>query len=180
MRSCVSKRKNHSNFWINMSTKNSREIILILPNIRSSENVGSLFRTSDAFGVSHIYVVGYTPSPLDRFGRENTKLAKSALGAEKIIQWTQRESASELISELHEKGFLICAVEQDTRSKNIFESKDLPQKIALVVGNEVEGISSDILDTCDEIFEIPMLGKKESLNVSVAGGIALALLSQSR
>lgn len=153
-----------------------KNIILVLPNIRSSENVGALFRTADAFGVSHVYCVGYTPTPLDRFGRPNTKLCKAALGAEKSISWSQEKSCEDLFLKLKSDKFELVALEQDSRSENLFEIKNISEDIALILGNEVYGIEKETLDHVDRVLEIPMLGEKESLNVSVAGGVALAHL----
>jgi tRNA G18 (ribose-2'-O)-methylase SpoU len=153
------------------------EIVLILPDIRSSENVGSIFRTADAAGVSRIYLCGYTPAPLDRFKRKNTKLVKAALGAEEFVSWEEKKDALALISELKEKGFEIIALEQSPDA--ISYTEYIPKKnIALIVGNEVEGISPAILERADITLAIPMRGKKESLNVSVAAGIALFALNR--
>jgi tRNA G18 (ribose-2'-O)-methylase SpoU len=147
-------------------------ICLILDNIRSSHNVGSIFRTADAAGVSKIYLVGYTPAPTDRFGRVNKEIAKTALGAEQVIAWEKAEDIGELISQLKTSGYKVIALEQAENSINYREIK-LSQATALIVGNEVEGISKDILDQCNIVAEIPMRGSKESLNVSVATGILL-------
>jgi tRNA G18 (ribose-2'-O)-methylase SpoU len=147
-------------------------ICLILDNIRSGHNVGSIFRTADAAGVSKIYLVGYTPAPIDRFGRVNKEIAKTALGAEQVIAWEKAEDIGELISQLKTSGYKVIALEQAENSINYREIK-LSQATALIVGNEVEGISKDILDQCNIVAEIPMRGSKESLNVSVATGILL-------
>ena len=154
-----------------------QEITLILHNIRSSENVGSLFRTADAAGVSRVVLSGYTPGPLDRFGRANAKLAKAALGAEKCVAYEQVEDLHACIKKLKEAGVAVLALEQDPRS--VPYDTDTPKTpVALIVGNEVEGVAKDVLDLADAILEIPMRGKKESLNVAVAGGIALYQLSR--
>ncbi len=154
------------------------ETIVVLNNIRSMENVGSIFRTSDAAGVSKIYLVGITPAPTDRFGRENTKLLKSSLGSEEFVKWEKVDNFKELNEKLKKEGFKIIAIEQSPKSidyKNLKTSKLLASnsKLALVFGNEVDGISEEDLELCDAIFEIGMLGKKESLNVSVTAGIIL-------
>jgi len=152
-------------------TKN-RENILILHNIRSVENVGAMFRTADAVGIDKIYLAGYTPTPLDRFGRKRRDMAKSALGAEEFVTWEQRKNLLSLISNLKKSGFKIIAIEQ---AKNSVDYKQLSVKgnAAFIVGAEVAGIPKSILRKCDVIAEIPMKGKKESLNVSVAMGVAL-------
>jgi tRNA G18 (ribose-2'-O)-methylase SpoU len=148
------------------------ENILILHNIRSVENVGAMFRTADAAGISKIYLTGYTPAPLDRFGRKRRDLAKSALGAEEFVSWEQKKSVSSLITKLKSEGFFIVGVEQDGKSAD-YKKVKLKNKSAFIVGTEVTGIPKNILKKCDIIAEIPMHGKKESLNVSVALGVAL-------
>lgn len=149
-----------------------KEICLILYNIRSTHNVGSIFRTADASAISHIYLVGYTPSPVDQFKRERKDISKVALGAEKTVKWTHSENIESVITELKNKGFLIVALEQDKKSIDYKKAK-ISERTAIIVGEEVKGIPKNILDSCDLIIEIPMKGKKESLNVSVATGVAL-------
>ena len=152
-----------------------KEKILILDNIRSTHNVGSIFRTADASGISKIYLLGYTPSPVDRFGRKRKDVAKSALGAEETIEWEsiKSEEIKDFIKKIkEEEGFQIISLEQ---SDNSTDYKDIKteEKVAVVLGNEVDGVSVDILDLSDVIAEIPMEGEKESLNVSVATGVLL-------
>ncbi len=151
-----------------------RKIVLILPNIRSLYNVGSFFRTADAFGVEKIYLTGYTGTPKSLSGH---KIAKTSLGAEKWIPWEYRRTAVPLIKELKKDGWQIVALEQAKDSISLTKlftaSRTSLKQVALVVGNEVKGLSQSILKNSDIIIEIPMSGKKESLNVSVAGGIAL-------
>jgi 23S rRNA (guanosine2251-2'-O)-methyltransferase len=150
---------------------------LIVENIRSSENVGSFFRTSDALGIEKIYLVGYTPKPLDKFNRPDSKIAKTALGAEKVVPYESYKTITPLINKLKKQGYLIVALEQAPNGIDYrkFKSK---KPIALIVGNEVSGVPKTTLNKCDSIIEIPMLGIKESLNVSVATGIALAELTK--
>lgn len=157
-------------------TKNINRVV-ILNNIRSNENVGSIFRTCDATGVSKIMLCGYTPAPTDRFGRENKGLTKASLGAEKFVEWEKVESLEKAIEKLKNySAFKIIGIEQ---SKNSINYKKIRQQIAsskhlaLVFGNEVDGLSKQDLKLCDVIAEIPMHGKKESLNVSVCAGIVL-------
>lgn len=152
--------------------KKNTENILILNDIRSVENVGAIFRTADAAGVSKIYLCGYTPTPLDRFGRKRKDIAKSALGAEEFVAWEQKKSVLPLIAKLKKEGFQIIAIEQDEKSVD-YKKVKTKNKNAFIVGAEVTGIPKNILNKCDTIAEIPMKGKKESLNVSVATGIAL-------
>jgi 23S rRNA (guanosine2251-2'-O)-methyltransferase len=146
--------------------------LLILHNIRSVLNVGAIFRTADAAGVTRIYLTGYTPIPLDRFGRVRTDLHKSALGAETVVDWEQREDIVKLVDELRGSNYEILALEQSQKSVD-YKSHESERNFALIVGNEVEGVSEEVLNMCDKVIEIPMRGKKESLNVSVAAGIAL-------
>lgn len=151
-----------------MKTQN----IVILNDIRSVENVGAMFRTSDALGIDKIYITGYTPAPVDRFGRKRLDLAKSALGAEEFISWEQKKNITSLLAKLKKEGFTIIGIEQDKNSVDYRKVKPTSKNVFLV-GNEVTGIPKNILKKCDIIAEIPMHGKKESLNVSVSFGIAL-------
>jgi 23S rRNA (guanosine2251-2'-O)-methyltransferase len=151
-------------------------MILILDNIRSAHNVGSIFRTGDAVGVSEVLLCGVTPDPVDRFGRDRSDISKIALGAEKNIPWRHFSETKEAILFAKEKGLEVVALEQDEHSvlyKNVgvdFSST------ALVLGEETKGLSKEILSLVDQIMEIPMSGDKESLNVSVAAGVALFFL----
>jgi len=150
------------------------ENILILNDIRSVENVGAMFRTADAAGINKIYLTGYTPAPIDRFGRKRGDLAKSALGAEEFVLWEQKKNILSLLLELKKEGFLIVGIEQAKNSIDYRKLKASSHKLKVfIVGTEVTGIPKNILEKCDVIVEIPMRGKKESLNVSVALGIAL-------
>ncbi len=155
-----------------MKKEYQKENILILHDIRSVENVGAMFRTSDAAGINKIYLTGYTPTPLDRFGRKRKDVAKSALGAEEFVPWEYKKNIKSLISNLKKLGFQIIAIEQDEKSVD-YKKVKLKNKNAFLVGTEVTGIPKDVLEKCDVIAEIPMRGKKESLNVSVALGVAL-------
>ena len=152
--------------------KKSKEAILILPNIRSAINIGAIFRTADAVGISKVYLTGYSPRPTDKFGRVQKDIAKSALGAETWIPWEYQSTTLPLIRKLKKRGFKVVAIEQDKKAIN-YKKVKLNGKIAIVLGPEVEGLDQKILKECDQIAYIPMLGKKESLNVSVACGIAL-------
>ena len=151
------------------------QIHLLLHNIRSTHNVGAILRTADATGVSKVYFSGYTPAPIDRFGRARMDISKASLGAEKTVAWESVESDVELIKRLKKEKFKIVAVEQDKRSIN-YKKITKNKNILLILGNEVDGVDKLILDLCDEIVEIPMLGIKESLNVSVTAGIILYAL----
>ena len=148
------------------------ESVLILQNIRSAHNVGAIFRTADAVGISKIYLVGYTPSPIDRFGRLRQDIAKAALGAEKMIPWESVKTIAPLISRLKKQGFRIIAIEQSPKSID-YKKVRVSARTAFILGAEVEGLPDSVLKKCDAIAEIPMQGGKESLNVSVAAGVAL-------
>lgn len=149
-----------------------RECILILDNIRSVENVGSILRTSDGLGVSKVILIGTTPTPLDRFGRKRSDMAKVALGAEESVKWEYYTEATGIIRNLKEEGFQIIALEQGRDAEDLKDFKP-SNKFVLVVGNEVDGVSSEALALADASVEIGMQGTKESFNVSVATGIAL-------
>ena len=143
------------------------ENFLILHNIRSVFNVGSIFRTADAFGVKKIYLTGYTPDPAQ----------KTALGAENYVSREKLKNIHNLIRRLKSQGFFVVSVEQAKKSTDIKKfSKRKIKKLTLIFGNEVHGLSRSVLGKSDAIVEIPMRGKKESLNVSVAAGVALYAL----
>ncbi len=148
--------------------------VLILDNIRSVENTGSIFRTAEGLGITKIYLIGTTPAPLDRFGRKRTDFAKVSLGSEEMVEWEYQENIESVVKELKDQSLKIFALEQDERAIKLqdFLTTKL-ESFALVVGNEVEGVSKEVLDMCDQILEIEMKGEKESLNVSVATGVAL-------
>src|SRR6185369_16917342 len=148
------------------------EIAVLLHNIRSTHNVGSIFRTSDALGVTKIYFSGYTPLPVDNFDRPRKDVAKVALGAEKTISWEQVNDQKKIIEKLKKTGFQIVGIEQSKNSTDYKKAK-IRKPVLFIIGNEVDGIEPGILKMCDIVAEIPMEGKKESLNVSVAFGVAL-------
>jgi 23S rRNA (guanosine2251-2'-O)-methyltransferase len=152
--------------------KSKTNSILILPNIRSAINVGAILRTCDAVGVGKVYLTGYTPRPTDKFGRIQKDIAKSALGAELTVNWEYKKSLPTIISKLRREGYQIIALEQDKKSVDYRKVK-VGKKVAIILGEEVNGLDKKILKKCDVIAEIPMHGKKESLNVSVACGVAL-------
>lgn len=144
-----------------------KSIYLVLHNIRSSYNVGSIFRTADAAGVEKIFLCGYTPTP-----DKEIKISKTALGAEKTVQWEKYKQTWRLFEKFQKDKIKIVALEQDEKSKNIYNYR--PKfPLVIIVGHERKGLSKKILEYVDDIIEIPMSGEKESLNVSVAVGIAL-------
>ena len=149
-----------------------QENVVIFHNIRSVENVGAMFRTADAAGIAKIYLTGYTPAPLDRFGRKRKDMAKSALGAEEYVKWESKKSLPALLRSLRQEKYFIIAVEQAPNSVDYRKIK-LKNKNVFIMGAEVTGIPKNILNKCDVIAEIPMRGKKESLNVSVAFGVVI-------
>ncbi len=147
-------------------------IYIILHNIRSTHNVGSIFRTAEACGVSKIFLSGYTPTPVDNFGREVKAISKTALGAEENIPWEYFPQPNQIIKQLKKGGFQIVGVEQSKKSVD-YKKVKINSPTVFIFGNEVRGISKQLLSQCDIVAEIPMLGEKESLNVSVAVGVAL-------
>lgn len=152
--------------------KNKREVVLILHDIRSKINVGSIFRTADAVGVTKIYLTGYTPAPIDRFGRPVKEVAKSALGAELTIHWEKKKDAKSVIKNLKAENFSIVAVEQSKKSVD-YKKVKVKFPVAFIFGNEVLGVTDSLLKLSDTTAEIPMKGDKESLNVAVSVGVAL-------
>lgn len=151
------------------------EVVCILHNIRSTHNVGAMFRTADGAGVKKIYLTGYTPDPVNRFGFPQKDIAKSALGAERSVFWEHPRSVHTLIARLKREGYTIVSLEQDVRSVHYRKTK-ARKKCALIVGNEVTGVDTSILKKSDVIAEIPLKGTKESLNVATAFGIGLFAL----
>lgn len=151
-------------------------MVVVLDNIRSMHNVGSIFRTADAAGIEKIYLCGFTPTPLDEFKKIRPQVAKVALGAEKNIPWEKCAQTFRMLDTLKKEGYQIIAVEQHPRSvpyHKVKFTKPEAQKTALVFGHERNGLSDAVLKRADKIIEIPMQGKKESLNVSVAFGIVV-------
>lgn len=149
-----------------------RQKYLVLYNIRSSYNVGAIFRTADAVGVDKIFLVGVTPCPLDKFKRVNAKISKSALGAEVSVAWEYRKTISPLLKKFKKDEVEVIALEQSPNSIDYKKIK-LIGSWALILGEETKGLEENVLKQCDVVAEIPMAGSKESLNVSVAAGVAL-------
>lgn len=144
---------------------------LILPNIRSCHNVGAMFRTADAFDIQKLYLVGWTATP------PKPQIDKVALGAETWMPWEHKEDLRMVIEELRGKGVRIIALEKTDHSQPI-DDLIISEPIALIVGNEVSGVPEEIQAICNDVVHIPMYGKKESLNVSVAAGVAMHVLTQ--
>jgi 23S rRNA (guanosine2251-2'-O)-methyltransferase len=158
------------------------EIIVIAHNIRSTHNVGAIFRTAEGFGISKIILSGYTPYPLTKPDSRlphialklTQQISKTALGAETLVPFEYIEQPA--LDDLKNKGYTLVALEQAPRSVEMSHYHP-SKKVALLLGEEVEGIPDDLLAMCDDVIEIPMVGKKESFNVSVATGIALYALT---
>ncbi|RJQ33425.1 TrmH family RNA methyltransferase [Candidatus Parcubacteria bacterium] len=162
------------------------QIAALFHNVRSTHNVGALFRTADGAGASKIFLSGYTPTPIDRFGRERKDVSKTALGAEKTVPWEYAEEPRVIIERLKQEGWEIVGVEQDARSVD-YRAFEMQKPTLFIFGNEVRGISPALRAQCDRLIEIPMRGAlvrqahhprnsklgKESLNVSVTAGIIL-------
>ncbi len=154
--------------------------VLILDNIRSAHNVGSIFRTADGAGVEQIFLVGTTPDPIDRFGRVQPEIAKTSLGATTSVVWEHSgghsdratEAVLDLLTRLQARGYTVVAVEQTATSIPLYEHTPTAQ-VAYILGAEVEGVQPALVAAADEVVEIPMVGQKESLNVSVTAGIVL-------
>ena len=143
-------------------------VTVVLDNVRSQQNVGAFFRTGDAFGVERSALCGITAVPPAR------DIHKTALGAEQTVPWSYFATTEECIARLHEEGYEVLAVEQVEGAVMLGEWRPEPgRRYALVFGNEVEGVSQEAVDRCDGAVEIPQVGTKHSLNVSVSGGVVL-------
>lgn len=143
-------------------------IVIVLDNIRSAMNVGSFFRSADSFALEHIYLTGITAKP------PHPEINKTAIGATKSVDWTHEQDVSEVINTLKNKGYKIIGIEQTDKSISLESyAYDVNEKIALVFGNEVDGINNTILAELDLAIEIPQYGTKHSLNVAVCGGIVM-------
>lgn len=143
-------------------------LIIIADNVRSMHNIGSIFRTSDAFLVEKIYLCGITPTPPHR------EIQKTALGATESVDWQYAENTLDVINQLKKEGWTILALEQTTNSVMLDELKvEKGEKIAIVLGNEVDGVNQEVINLCHKAVEIPQFGTKHSFNVSVSCGIML-------
>ena len=151
----------------NFKTSKKTPIVVVLDNVRSALNVGSVFRTSDAFCIEKIYLCGITATP------PNKEIRKSALGATESVEWEKVEDTESVIKKLKSQGHHICAIEQTENSTmlNDFISPEKP--IAVVFGNEVHGVQQSIVDLCNQCIEIPQIGTKHSLNISVSVGVVI-------
>lgn len=148
--------------------KNKIPLIVVLDNVRSLNNVGSVFRTSDAFLVKAVYLCGITATP------PHPEIHKTALGAEDSVEWRYFEDTNDAVDKLHEEGYIVYAIEQVENSiilSDLQLNKD--SKYAVVLGNEVKGVQQNVVDRCDQSIEIPQFGTKHSLNVSVTAGLVI-------
>ncbi len=160
-----------------------RNIIVLAHNIRSTHNVGSLLRTCDGINVKKLYFTGYTPYPATKndarlphiSAKLTTQIQKTALGAQNLQNWQYKKDTVSIITELKRLGYKICALEQTDNATSLTKFV-APQKVALIIGNEVDGLEDEILNLTDTQLEIPMLGKKESYNVVQATAMALFYL----
>ncbi|MCF6268894.1 MAG: RNA methyltransferase [Melioribacteraceae bacterium] len=167
------KKLTHSEISLNRSTIETIDtveklpIYVILNSIRSSYNVGSIFRTSDGAMIKKLYLCGYTPHPPQK------EILKTALGSTESVDWEFIEDAKDVINKLKEEGIKICALEQTSSSRLHYslEANEFP--LAIIVGNEITGVSQELIDLCDFSIEIPQYGIKQSLNVAVAYGISI-------
>jgi len=156
------------------------EIVLVVHNVRSCHNVGSMLRTADGLGVDHVYLSGYTPYPRSAndtrlphlINKINNQIAKTSLGAEKSVRWEHYDTPYPALEKLRRQGYIIAALEQKPDSMALSDFQ-LPDKVALIVGSEVGGLDKEILKVVDTCLEIPMSGEKESFNVSIAAAVAL-------
>ncbi|PDP70148.1 RNA methyltransferase [Tannerella forsythia] len=143
-------------------------VVVVLDEVRSLNNVGSVFRTADAFRMEAVYLCGITATP------PSAEIHKTALGAEETVEWRYYKDTADAVAELKRQGYMLCALEQAEGSISLQDlSLDINQKYAIVVGHEVKGVRQAVVDTCDMCIEIPQCGTKHSLNVSVATGMVL-------
>ena len=143
-------------------------VIVVLDNVRSLHNVGAIFRTADAFLIEGIYLCGITGTP------PNRELYKTALGSTESVDWKYFETTATAVAFLKENGYMVIAVEQTSTSIKLQDFQfAIQQKVALILGNEINGVEENILNSCDYCIEIPQFGSKHSFNVSVATGIVL-------
>ena len=146
----------------------SKQLAVLLDNIRSAWNVGSILRSADGFAFTHAYLCGITPTP------DNEAVAKTSLGAEESVTWSYHKDAVKLLHGLKKEGWQIWALEEDVRAQSIEAAPNLilSQPVVLILGNEITGVDPGLLEVCDEIFYIPMRGEKKSFNVAMAFSVA--------
>ena len=153
--------------------RSPQNIAVLLDNIRSAWNVGSILRSADGFGFHHVYLCGITPTA------DNESVTKTSLGAEDSVPWSYHKDAVRLVKGLKVEGWNVYALEEAARSLSLSQFPNSPASnpVVLIVGNEVTGVDPELLDLCDEIFHIPMRGEKKSFNVAIAFGVAAYALT---
>jgi len=155
---------------------NHRDIVVILDNIRSQQNVGSIFRTAEGAGIKHLYLCGITPTPAG-----NPAVGKTALGSERLVPWSCHLNAVDLARQLMEDGYCLLALERTTEAVSIFEFKadeeTVHKPFALILGNERAGVDPGLIEMCEAVLALPMAGQKASLNVAVAFGVVVYWLA---
>ena len=151
----------------NFKSAEKTPIVVVLDNVRSALNVGSVFRTSDAFRIEKIYLCGITATP------PNKEIRKSALGATQSMEWEKVEKTEDVVLKLKSNGCQICAIEQADNSVMLNEFSVSEKPIAIIFGNEVNGVHQSVVNLCDSCIEIPQIGTKHSLNISVSVGVVL-------
>jgi tRNA G18 (ribose-2'-O)-methylase SpoU len=160
----------------NQKEERRENIAVLLDNIRSAWNAGSILRSADGFGFTHAYLCGITPTA------DNEAVTKTSLGAEDSVPWSYHKDAGKLVKGLKVEGWRVYALEEDPRSQPLTQLRASTQSdlSVMIVGNEVTGVDPELLDLCDKIFYIPMLGEKKSFNVAIAFGIAAYALNAHR
>ena len=149
-----------------------RELAVLVDNVRSAWNVGSILRTADGFGFDHAFLCGITPTP------KQAEVRKTALGAEQFVSWSQHRDATKLVENLKAEGWQVWVLEFAERATPIYEAEQKGRKTVLIVGSEVTGVDPGLLEVADKIFYLPMRGQKRSFNVAVAFGAAAFALNQ--
>lgn len=143
-------------------------LVIVLDNVRSLNNIGSVFRSADAYRIEKIYLCGITAQP------PNKDIRKTALGATETIEWEYIENTIDVVNKLNENEYTTCAIEQAERSQTLHDfSPSKGEKIAIVLGNEVKGVQQEVVDACKEVIELEQYGTKHSLNISVCAGIVI-------
>jgi len=161
---------NHEPSSVDDESHSTTTLHVLLDNIRSAWNVGSILRTADGFGFAHAYLCGITPTP------ENKDVQKTALGADEFVTWSHHMDAVKLVKGLKKEGWRVWALEEDERAQPIDQIANTTLNTVLIVGSEVTGVDPALIDLADHIFYIPMRGQKRSFNVAVAFGVAAWVL----
>jgi tRNA G18 (ribose-2'-O)-methylase SpoU len=143
-------------------------LVIVLDNVRSLNNIGSIFRSADAYRIEKIYLCGITAQP------PHKDIRKTALGATETVTWEYVSNTIDVINSLHKQGYITCAIEQAERSQNLYKySPAKDDKVAIVLGNEVKGVQQEVVNACNNVIELEQYGTKHSLNISVCAGIVI-------